>query len=261
MILGGFRPLANLRAEVAMSEIPTEDWSWINAAADRFERAWKAGPRPRIEDFLAEVDESRWPPLLAELLRVESELRRHPGDEPDPEEYHRRFPNSAAVIETFFNPVEASTAPGQSTTKHVPAHQPILEGPGSRIGPYKLLQQIGEGGMGTVYMAEQEKPVRRRVALKVIKPGMDTGQVIARFEAERQALALMEHQHIAKVLDAGATDTGRPYFVMELVRGVPITDYCSPARRRSSVPGCARPATTRSCGGSARRRPPGQARA
>ena len=104
--------------------------------------------------------------------------------------------------------------------------RPITEGPGSRIGPYKLLQEIGEGGMGVVYMAEQEKPVRRRVALKIIKPGMDTSQVIARFEAERQALALMDHQHIAKVLDAGATDTGRPYFVMELVRGVPITEYC-----------------------------------
>jgi tRNA A-37 threonylcarbamoyl transferase component Bud32 len=88
------------------------------------------------------------------------------------------------------------------------------------------LQEIGEGGMGVVYMAEQETPVRRRVALKIIKPGMDTAQVIARFEAERQALALMDHQHIARVLDAGATETGRPYFVMELVRGVPITDYC-----------------------------------
>jgi hypothetical protein len=87
---------------------------------------------------------------------------------------------------------------------------------GDRIGRYKLLQQIGEGGCGVVYMAEQEEPVRRRVALKVIKLGMDTKQVIARFEAERQALALMDHPNIAKVLDAGATDTGRPYFVMEL---------------------------------------------
>jgi len=97
---------------------------------------------------------------------------------------------------------------------------------GDRIGRYKLLQQIGEGGCGVVYMAEQEEPVRRRVALKVIKLGMDTRQVIARFEAERQALALMDHPNIAKVLDAGATDTGRPYFVMELVKGVPITRYC-----------------------------------
>jgi serine/threonine protein kinase len=97
---------------------------------------------------------------------------------------------------------------------------------GKRIGPYKLLQQIGEGGCGVVYMAEQEVPVRRRVALKVIKLGMDTKSVIARFEAERQALAMMDHPSIARVLDAGATETGRPYFVMELVRGIKITDYC-----------------------------------
>jgi serine/threonine protein kinase/WD40 repeat protein len=101
-----------------------------------------------------------------------------------------------------------------------------MEKPGERIGRYKLLQQIGEGGCGVVYMAEQEQPVRRRVALKVIKLGMDTKQVIARFEAERQALALMDHPNIAKVLDGGATETGRPYFVMELVRGTKITDYC-----------------------------------
>jgi serine/threonine protein kinase len=103
---------------------------------------------------------------------------------------------------------------------------PIAETEGSLIGRYKLLQVIGEGGFGVVYMAEQTEPVIRRVALKIIKLGMDTRQVIARFEAERQALALMDHPNIAKVLDAGATDTGRPYFVMELVKGVPITKYC-----------------------------------
>jgi serine/threonine protein kinase/WD40 repeat protein len=103
---------------------------------------------------------------------------------------------------------------------------PIAEKPGTIIGPYKLLQQIGEGGMGAVYMAEQTEPVRRRVALKIIKPGMDSRQVIARFEAERQALAMMDHQNIARVLDAGTTDSGRPYFVMELVNGVPVTRYC-----------------------------------
>src|SRR6266536_2090105 len=97
---------------------------------------------------------------------------------------------------------------------------------GDRIGRYKLLQKIGEGGCGVVFMAEQTEPVRRRVALKVIKLGMDTRQVVARFEAERQALALMDHPNIARVLDAGATDTGRPYFVMELVGGIRITDYC-----------------------------------
>lgn len=103
---------------------------------------------------------------------------------------------------------------------------PLTEKSGDKIGRYKLLQLIGEGGCGVVYMAEQEEPVRRRVALKVIKLGMDTKSVIARFEAERQALAMMDHPNIAKVLDAGATETGRPYFVMELVRGIKITDYC-----------------------------------
>jgi serine/threonine protein kinase len=101
---------------------------------------------------------------------------------------------------------------------------------GDRVGAYKLLEQIGEGGFGTVWMAEQEQPVRRQVALKIIKVGMDTKQVIARFEQERQALAIMEHPNIAKVFDAGATPFGRPYFVMELVRGVPITEYCDEAR-------------------------------
>jgi serine/threonine protein kinase/WD40 repeat protein len=103
---------------------------------------------------------------------------------------------------------------------------PMTEKPGNWIGHYKLLQQIGEGGSGVVYVAEQDEPVRRRVALKVIKLGMDTKEVIARFEAEQQALALMDHPNIAKVLDAGATNSGRPFFVMELVRGVPITGYC-----------------------------------
>jgi serine/threonine protein kinase len=100
------------------------------------------------------------------------------------------------------------------------------EGPGTHIGTYKLLQQLGEGGFGIVYMSEQDKPVHRTVALKVIKPGMDSAQVIARFEAEKQALAMMDHPNIAKVFDAGTTDNGRPFFVMELVHGVPITKYC-----------------------------------
>jgi serine/threonine protein kinase len=102
----------------------------------------------------------------------------------------------------------------------------LTEGPGTIIGRYKLLQRIGEGGMAVVYMAEQAEPIRRKVALKIIKLGMDTSQVIARFEAERQALAMMDHPNIARVLDAGATETGRPYFVMELVTGVSITEYC-----------------------------------
>jgi serine/threonine protein kinase/Tfp pilus assembly protein PilF len=122
-----------------------------------------------------------------------------------------------------------SPAPGLLETFAQPA---VADGPGKSIGPYKLMEQIGEGGMGLVYVAEQEQPIRRKVALKLIKPGMDSRQVIARFEAERQALALMDHPNIARVLDAGTTDTGRPYFVMELVKGIPLTDYCDRHRLR-----------------------------
>src|SRR6266849_6422215 len=116
--------------------------------------------------------------------------------------------------------------PAPGVAPEAGAEASVGEKPGDRIGRYKLLQQIGEGGWGVVYMAEQEEPVRRRVALKIIKTGMDTKSVMARFEAERQALALMDHPSIAKVFDAGATESGRPYFVMELVRGLKITDYC-----------------------------------
>src|SRR5262249_42552703 len=98
--------------------------------------------------------------------------------------------------------------------------------PGTRIGPYQLLEAIGEGGMGSVWRAQQTEPVKRLVALKLIKAGMDSEQGLARFQAERQALALMDHPNIAKVLDAGSTADGRPFFVMELVKGVPLTRYC-----------------------------------
>jgi serine/threonine protein kinase len=119
------------------------------------------------------------------------------------------------------------------------ALDPVIDGPGTSIGPYKLLQKLGEGGMGAVWAAEQAEPVKRRVALKLIKAGMDSAQVLHRFEAEREALALMDHTHIAKVLDAGTTLEGRPYFVMELVKGVPITKYCDelhlPLRERLAL--------------------------
>ncbi len=135
--------------------------------------------------------------------------------------------NIQADAEKFFADGKAALIPGVNgaTGQNQPLEFPVEEPLGARIGRYKLLQKIGEGGGGIVYMAEQEVPVRRRVALKIIKLGMDTKSVIARFEAERQALAMMDHPNIARVLDAGATKTGRPYFVMELVRGVKITDY------------------------------------
>jgi serine/threonine protein kinase len=124
-------------------------------------------------------------------------------------------------------------AAGSSATEAVPGGAnpvPAPEAPGAILGPYKLLEQIGEGGMGTVWMAQQTEPVKRLVAVKLIKAGMDSNQIIARFEAERQALALMEHPNIARVLDAGAAPDGRPFFVMDLVKGVPITRYCDEHR-------------------------------
>ena len=149
------------------------------------------------------------------------------GDEP----LQRRI---QALLDAHENP--GSFLAVQPPSPVATIDEPVLERPGTVIGPYKLMEQIGEGGMGLVFVAEQQQPVRRKVALKVIKPGMDTRQVVARFEAERQALALMDHPNIAHVFDGGETAGGRPYFVMELVKGLPITDYCDqnrvPVRQR-----------------------------
>jgi len=175
--------------------------------------------------------------LLAELS--EEFLRRYrAGERPSVDDYAARHPELAGRIRNLFPAILAMERPalagqgggggggGRATIDPVPPAERV----GATIGRYKLLERIGEGGFGVVYMAEQSYPVRRKVALKVIKPGVDTRQVVARFEAERQALALMDHENIAKVLDAGATDAGRPYFVMELVHGVPITDFCDRSR-------------------------------
>ena len=147
-------------------------------------------------------------------------LDRHCGDT----ELRRQVEELLAVDAQGGDFLESPASMPTATAAHE-SHLAIEEA-GTVIGPYKLLEAVGEGGMGTVYMAEQMEPVRRRVALKVIKPGMDTKQVVARFEAERQALAMMDHPNIAKVHDGGVTPAGRPYFVMELVRGLPITEYC-----------------------------------
>ena len=225
----------------------------IDATCDRFEALWRGGPRPRIEDFLAEPGaDAAGPRLLQELMALELELRNRAGERPDPAEYAARFPGAAAAVEAAFQAArprplpemaradcpgatlpDTPTGPGTAAaagTVAGPGDQPPGERSGSVVGRYHLLEEIGRGGMGTVFLAEQHQPVRRRVALKVIRPGMDSEHIVARFEAERQALALMDHPHIAKVLDAGATDGGRPYFVMELVEGSPITRYCDEHR-------------------------------
>ena len=147
------------------------------------------------------------------------------GSQPSREQFKADHPEYADQIQAFFDDMDGVIAEqALDETRSIDAES---EDQRSRmIGPYKLLQQIGEGGMGEVWMAEQEQPIRRRVAFKLIKAGMDSKQVIARFEAERQALAMMSHQNIAKILDAGTTDDGLPFFAMELVQGVPITQYC-----------------------------------
>ena len=140
--------------------------------------------------------------------------------------YIERMLNSHPKLDGFLQ-----QSPAPRVNEEPATIEPLIEErPGSIIGPYKLLQQLGEGGFGVVFMAEQEQPVRRKVALKIIKPGMDSKQVVARFEAERQALALMDHPNIARVFDGGTTDSGRPYFVMELVKGTPITEFCDKHR-------------------------------
>ncbi len=146
-------------------------------------------------------------------------------------------PEDAADVgtsaETIANPSgpTIAAAPLRAGSGPIPPLPPFTSPVGSLIaGRYKIRQELGEGGMGTVYLAEQIQPVRRQVAVKLIKAGMDSKNVLARFDSERQALAIMDHPHIARVLDAGATDQGRPYFVMELVRGIPLTRYCDEHR-------------------------------
>jgi len=170
--------------------------------------------RPRREDAIATGALQLPPEQRADYLKAAC------AGDPALEERVR------ALLEAEHQPTAPPETAAPKPRGTISISVPPSEKPGDRIGPYRILQLIGEGGCGMVYMAEQEQPVRRRVALKVIKLGMDTRQVIARFEAERQALALMDHSNIARVLDAGATETGRPFFVMELVRGIKITDYC-----------------------------------
>jgi serine/threonine protein kinase/tetratricopeptide (TPR) repeat protein len=159
--------------------------------------------------------------LLADLAdEFAQRLRR--DERPSLEEYARRYPQLGSRIRELFPALLMMERSVLDPLVRVP----VAEVTGATVGRYKLLERIGEGGFGVVFMAEQLHPVRRKVALKVIKPGMDTNQVIARFEAERQALAMMDHPNIAKVLDAGATEAGRPYFVMELVPGLSLVEFC-----------------------------------
>jgi serine/threonine protein kinase len=213
---------------------PPDSSIGVDAICDSFEEAWLAGHEPRIEEFLSRGNTLDPGLLLRELLLAEWDLRLRHAQHTEPAPYLDRFPANRQVITDLWrewNERPPDSVPNEPTIAFVPLHgSTALESPGTVIDRFKLLEKLGEGGFGTVWAAEQREPVKRRVALKIIKLGMDTRQVVARFEAERQALALMDHANIAKVFDAGATETGRPYFVMELVRGIPITEYCDQER-------------------------------
>ena len=224
----------------------------INQICDRFEDAWRQNAPVDIADFLAMATAADRQRLLEQLLPIDIEFRQKTNATCDPDIYTVLGPEAVELAADILGKNklaadQATMAPrsGDASSADLDdsdldfdvAFEATRSAAGStasadskRIGRYKLLQEIGEGGMGTVWMAEQQQPVRRRVALKVIKTGMDTKQVIARFEAERQALALMDHQNIARVLDAGTTDEGLPYFVMELVKGIPYVEYCNKNR-------------------------------
>jgi serine/threonine protein kinase len=190
--------------------------SVLEQAIKRLAQAWKVAPEPDLAKFLpedpADPDYSK---ILAALIVADNKHRREAGRTKDKEDYLSEFPVLKESDELLDMVTLAFVSPPS-----------VDEKLGSMIGPYKVLRPLGEGGFGTVYLADQEKPIRRRVALKIIKAGMDTRRVLARFEAERQALAVMDHPNIAKVYDAGSTSSGRSYFAMEVVHGEPITDYC-----------------------------------
>jgi serine/threonine protein kinase len=230
----------------------------LEQACDRFAAAWKAGKRPVLEDYLSALPPGGHPVLFRELLALELAYRHRAGERPGPGEYRERFPEYRAAVDVAWaqpdsaperplaadsdettSPEEPPAVPGGPALAAVPGPTVSVRPPNPPPDPllgsiiasrYKLRQEIGEGGMGSVYHAVQMQPVKRQVALKLIKAGMDSRTVLARFESERQALALMDHPNIAKVLDAGATEDRRPFFVMELVKGVPLTEYCDQHR-------------------------------
>ena len=224
-----------------------QDRSIYDNLADQFDQLWNSGERPDLQEFLDQVDMTDRPVLAEMLLTIEFEYRRATGESVLESDYQQGsiISQVAARLLSEDKQRQKSETLSQPPEFDITRSLPDGEHQKSRvIDRYKLLQKLGEGGMGAVWMAQQEHPVRRRVALKLIKGGADNREVIARFEAERQALAMMDHPNIAKVLDAGTTEEGLPYFVMELVQGIAINEYCdrnklSPKERLELfVPAC-----------------------
>jgi serine/threonine protein kinase len=203
----------------------------VDSICDQFEADYSAGREPRIEDFLSRVDPGERDDLLRELLIAEWDLHRRGGRPCEPTAYCARFPGYTPAIAAWWRRWnEGNPQPLPADAAGSPPQGALALEAGAVIDRYKLREIIGEGAFGTVWCAEQREPVRRRVALKILHPGMDSRGIISRFKAERQMLAVMDHPNIAKVLDAGSTLHGRPFFVMELVRGIPITQYCDQER-------------------------------
>ncbi len=203
----------------AYLRLTDQQLSEIDGLCDRFDQELVKGQGPLVESFLAEAPAAAHDALLAELLAMECEYRTRQGETPRQEEYVQRFPQRESVIEDVFRAAANKPVPDAHTIAIPVSVPPILAN-------FRLIEELGRGGMGVVWLAEQDKPVKRRVALKLIKAELNSKEVIARFEAEKQALSMMDHPNIARVLDAGTTDDGRPYFLMELVDGTPISQYC-----------------------------------
>jgi hypothetical protein len=207
----------------AYRQLTDQQLAEIDELCDAFDQELVSGGEPRIEAFLAGAPESARDGLLAELLAMEFEYRARKGENPDPQDYIRRFPQQESIVASALFHASATQFPDGDTIS-----DRVEDGCG--LENFRLIEEIGRGGMGVVWRAEQLKPVRRQVALKLIRSELTSGEVLARFNAETQALAMMDHPHIARVLDAGSTGDGRPYFAMELVDGVPISQYCDDSR-------------------------------
>ena len=215
----------------AYEQLSEDEFNVIHAVSERFEADLRSGKPSPIESVYGSVPPHLQAILFDELLTTELQWKFSRRQAPKLAQLLDRFPNRMVEVRRIFalatedshsSRIEDASMPGIESAPQTDS----LEQAGTVIGQYELLSLLGSGGMGSVWRAVQREPVHREVAIKLIKSGMDTRQVMARFAAERQALALMNHPHIASVLEAGATRLGRPYFVMELVEGSPITDFC-----------------------------------
>lgn len=227
----GERPTGSYAESAA--ELSVEHALLLDEACNTFEAKWRGRGRPDILAALLELPESMRPAALKELVALDVFYRRKVGETPTATEYAKRFPELdpgwVAGIVAGDDAVSGTNAQNPEDARRSAAMS--VEGIGTVVaGKYTLVEVIGEGGMSSVYLARQSEPVKRDVALKLIKGGLDSKTVLARFDAERQALALMDHPNIARVYDGGTTGSGQPFFVMELVKGVPLTQFCDQKR-------------------------------